>query len=45
MIIHGNCIIIYTETKEKALEQLKNIKLKTCEIHQDKNFVRVIATV
>jgi hypothetical protein len=43
MIRHGNCIILYTETKEQALDQLKDIK--NCKIHQDKNFVRVIATV
>lgn len=45
MIKHGNCIILYTETKNEALNQLKNIDLKTCEIYQDKNFVRVIATI
>jgi hypothetical protein len=45
MIKHGNCIILYVETREQALNQLKNIEVETCEIYQDKNFVRVIATI
>jgi hypothetical protein len=45
MIKHNNCIVIYSETKSEALNQLKNIDVKTCEIFQDKNFVRVIATI